>query len=484
MAGKYWGAEEFTREKLSAGEFISPLRKRYSADEAKEVSNTKYGAGTKRSQIWCEVETVDKAQLIQAGTVTDCMAFEYLWFFDNPKEIFSRETQSTLFPTTMAMSLPVELLHDIALYLDRDSLISLAQSCRVLYAVAIHHLHRNVPRLNGPDTIRRLNTFATTPDIAGRVRTFNIYASFAVGLFPPTLPPASVQIPCKGIWDKLLAVFRPPPSPLPLPPPAPPCLHFIAGTERISLQNIANAFYNMNKLHTLIIHAPSHPRIWDFEHPIPTLQTVFVHHSAESPSLFKWIMMQKSITYLRMNVDKYPLLPAIAKRDSSLTPPLSLPNLRYLTCNPGGVFYLFPGGRVSELVIVNLFEKLDISVVDHLATVIAPSSAKSGIQLRRLSIYGAKVAINHLLERLDDLLPNLLFFRIFAVDKFKESVSSIPQVLLIMKDFILTAITSNRNEWPWNLSYQSLLVSRLLSFSPRPRAFGIQAHLLQRSDKV
>lgn len=140
---------------------------------------------------------------------------------------------------------------------------------------------------------------------------------------------------------------------------------------------------------------------------------------------------------------------------------------------------------MSELVIVNLSEKLDISVVDHLATVIAPSSVESGIQLQRLSICGAKVAINHLLERLDDLLPNLLFLRIFTVDKFKESVSPILQLLLIMKDSILTVINpSDRNVWPWNLSYQSSLVSRLLSLSPRPRALGIQAHLLKRSDKV
>ena len=70
---------------------------------------------------------------------------------------------------TSPLSLPAELLHDIVLYLDRDSLISLAQSSRVLHAVAVQQLHRNVPRLNGPDTIRCLYTLATTPDIAGKV---------------------------------------------------------------------------------------------------------------------------------------------------------------------------------------------------------------------------------------------------------------------------------------------------------------------------
>jgi hypothetical protein len=334
---------------------------------------------------------------------------------------------------TSPVSLPVELLYDIVLYLDRDSLISFAQSCRVLHAVAIQYLHRNVPRLSGPDTIRCLNTFATTPDIAGMVRTYNIYSSFVVELFTPTLPPAPARPPRKGVWDILLAIFRP--SPPPLPPLPPPCHHFIAGTERISLQNIANAFYNMKNLHTLIIHAPSHPRIWEFEHPIPSLRTVFVHHNAESPSLFVWIMKQRSITYLRMIFDKkWRESPPIVKWGP--TPP-SPPDLCYLTCNPQGVLYLFPGGRVSDLTITDLF---DTSVVDHLAAVVASSSANSGIQLQRLTMYGVKAAINRLLERLDHMLPDLLGLRIFSVYKYNESVSPIPHLASVMKDSILTAI--------------------------------------------
>lgn len=331
---------------------------------------------------------------------------------------------------TSPLSLPVELLHDIVLYLDRDSLISLAQSCRVLHAVAVQQLHRSIPRLSGPDTIRCLHTLATTPDIAGKVRKFNIYSSFGVGLFPAALPPALVRPSGKEVWNKLLAVFRR--SPPPLPPLAPPCLHFIARTERISLQTIANAFYNLKNLNTLIIHAPSHPKIWEFEHPIPTLQTIFVHRNAESPSLFVWIMTQRSITYLRMK-HEFPLPFPISKK-------YSLPNLRCLTCSPLGVLHLFPGGRVSELNIEDLSEKQDMSVVDHLATVIASSSAKSGIQLQRLTVYGEKIAINHLLDRLGHLFPDLLSLRIFSVDMPREIVSPIPQFHLTMKVSILTAI--------------------------------------------
>lgn len=202
---------------------------------------------------------------------------------------------------TSLLSLPVELLYDIAYHLTRDSLVSLAQSCRILNAVAVQHLHRTVPRLSGPDTIRCLSTFATTPDIAEKVRTFNIYASFAYPRHIPALPLVHVQPPRRSVWDKLLAIFRP--SSLPLPPVAPPGPHFTAGTERISLQTIADAFYNMKNLHTLIIHPPSHPRIWEFEHPIPTLRNVFVHRLAESPSLFAWILRQQSIMSLRMNFD-------------------------------------------------------------------------------------------------------------------------------------------------------------------------------------
>ena len=331
---------------------------------------------------------------------------------------------------TSPLSLPAELLHDIVLYLDRDSLISLAQSSRVLHAVAVQQLHRNVPRLNGPDTIRCLYTLATTPDIAGKVREFNIYSSFGVGLFPAALPPALVRPSGKEVWNRLLAFFRP--SPPSLPPLAPPCLHFIARTERISLQTIANAFYNMKNLHTLIIHAPSHPKIWEFEHPIPTLRTIFVHRNAESPSLLVWVMTQQSITYLRMNYD-FPLPFRISKGSS-------LPNLRYLTCSPLGALHLFPGGHVSELNLEDLSEKRDMSVIDHLATVIASSSAKSGIQLQRLTVYGAKVAINHLLDRLGHLLPDLLFLRTFSVNMRREIVSPIPQFHLTMKGSILNAI--------------------------------------------
>lgn len=374
---------------------------------------------------------------------------------------------------TSPFSLPVELLHDIMLYLDRDSLISVAQSCRVLHAVAVQQLHRNVPRLSGPNTIRCLNTLATTPEIAGKVRTFNIYSSFAVGLFTTALPPVPVRPSGTDIWNRLLAIFRPSPPPLPpLPSPAPPRLHFIAGIERISLQTTANAFYNMKNLHTLIIHAPSHPKLWEFEHPIPTLRTIFVHHNAESPSLFAWIMTQQSVTYLRMN-DIFPAPLPIAKW-------YSLPNLRYLTCKPLGVLHLFPGGRVSELIIEDLF---DMSVVDHLATVISSSSAKSGIQLQRLTVYGTKVAINRLLDRLGHFLTLLLFLRIFMVDKPRESVSPIPQPLLIMKGPSLTAINSPyRNVFSSTIFYQSSLVSRLLSFLPRRRVLGISARLLKPPD--
>ena len=367
---------------------------------------------------------------------------------------------------TLPLSLPVELLHDIVLYLDRDSLISLAQACHVLHAVAVHYLHRNVPRLSGPDTIRCLNTFATTSHIAGKVRTFNLYSSFAI---VATLPPAAVQPRHKGVWNVLLDVFRP--SPPPLFPLVPPYLHFIAGTERISLQTIANAFYNMKNLHTLIIHAPSHPGIWEFNHPIPSLRTVFVHRNAESPSLFVWIMTQQSITYLRMNFDKKWLPLPINKCDSSLSPLPSLPNLRYLACNSQGVFHFFPGGRVSELIIEDLFAEQDRTVDYHLATVIASSSAKSGIQLQRLTLYGAKGAINHLFERLDHLFPNLLFLRIFAVDQSR--VSSTPQLLLKMRDSIFTTPRlSYRSLLPWTISYQNSLLSRPLSFSSRRQVLG------------
>jgi hypothetical protein len=329
--------------------------------------------------------------------------------------------------TTPPFPLPVELLYEIVLYLDRVSLMSLAQSCHILHAVVIRHLHRNVPRLSGPNTIRCLNTFATTPGIAGEVRTFNIYSSFVMRRFVTLAPPVSVQPPRKGVWNKILALFRP--SPPPLPPLTPVCFHFIAGTEQISLETIANAFYNMKNLHTLIIHAPSHPRIWEFEHPIPTLRTVFVHRNAESPSLFAWIMTQQSLTHLRLYFDKKWLLPPIAKGNSSLTPPPSLPNLRHLTCNPQGAFHLLPGGRVSELIIEDLYEEQNITIVDHLATVIASSSAKSAIQLQRLTVYGPKVAINHLLKRWDHSLPRLLFLRIFLYVRSRENVSPTPQVL-------------------------------------------------------
>ena len=371
---------------------------------------------------------------------------------------------------TSPLSLPNELLHDIVLYLDRGSLISLAQSCRVLHAVAVQQLHRNVPRLSGPNTIRCLNTLATSPDIAGKVRTFNIYSSFVVGLSTTALSPAPIRPPGKGVWNRLLAIFRPSLPPLPSPPPlAPPRLHFIAGIERISLQTTANAFYNMKNLHTLIIHAPSHPKLWEFEHPIPTLRTIFVHLNAESPSLFAWIMTQQSITSLRIN-DIFPVPVPIDKW-------YSLPNLRDLTCKPPGVLYLFPDGRVSELIIDDLF---DISVVDRLATVIPSSSAKSGIHLRRLTAYGTKVAINRLLDRLGHLLTHLLFLRIFMVDKPRESVSSIP---LTMTGPALTAINSPyRNVCSSIISYQSSLVSRLLSFSPRRRMLGIQVRLSKPPD--
>jgi len=339
--------------------------------------------------------------------------------------------------------------------------------------VAVQQLHRNVPRLSGPNTIRCLNTLAAAPEIAGKVRTFNIYSSFAVGRFITALPPASVRPSGKDIWNRLLAIFGP--SPPPAPPLAPLRLLFIAGSERISLQTTARSFYNMKNLHTLIIHAPSHPKLWEFEYPIPTLRTIFVHRNAESPSLFAWIMTQQSITYLRMNGIS-PVPPPIAKW-------YSLPNLRYLICNPLGVFHLFPGGRVSELIIESLIETWDMPVVDHLAAVIASSSAKSGIQLQRLTVYGEKVAINQLLDRLGHLLTHLLFLRIFIVDMPRESVSPIPQLLLTTKGPVLTALNSPyRNVFSSTLSYQSSLVSKLLNFSPRCRVLGIQALPLRPPD--
>ena len=322
---------------------------------------------------------------------------------------------------TSPLPLPAELLHDIVLYLDRGSLISVAQSCRILNAVVVQHLYRTVPRLNGPDTIRCLNTFSAIPDIAGNIRTFNIYSSFS-GPCTTGLPPAQVQSPHKGVWDRILSMSKLT-SP-PLSPVVPPGRQFLAGTERISLQTVANAFYNMKNLHTLIIHAPSHPRIWEFEHPITTLRTVFVHRNAESPSLFVWIMSQQSITYLRMAFgQKWFQLP-IVKRDSGVTLVPPLPNLRSLTCNPQGVVDLFPCACVSELIIEDLFEEHETVVLEYLATVIACSSAEAEVKLQRLTVYGAKVVTISLLERLERLLPTLLFLRIFVVDCDPERVSS------------------------------------------------------------
>ena len=370
---------------------------------------------------------------------------------------------------TSPLSLPFELLYDIASHLDRASLLSLAQSCRILNAVAVQYLHRTVPRLSGPDTIRCLNTFATTPDIAGKVGTFNIYSSFSYEGSITPLPLAHVQPSRKNLWDKLLAIFRS--SLPPLRPAAPPSLHFIAKPERISLQTIADAFYNLKNLHTLIIYPPSHPRIWEFEHPIPTLRTVFVHRNAESPSLFAWILRQQSITFLRMSFPhKWLQIPPTTRHHSTITPPPSLPNLRSLICNPQGVLDRLPGGCVSELIIEELFETHDTTVMEYLAMAIA-SSVESGTKLQRLTVYGVRGAIIHLLERLGHLLPNLPFLRIFVNYPVVSSISGFPW---IKEGYMLTSIHSSyRNVFSWTNSYQSLLISRLLSFLKSGPLLGI-----------
>ena len=175
-----------------------------------------------------------------------------------------------------------------------------------------------------------------------------------------------------------------------------------------------------------------------------------------------------------MNFDPKWLQLPNAKMGSSITPPY-LPNLLTLTCNPQGALGLLQGGRVSELIIEELFDKHDM--IAYWATAIA-SSAESGIKLQRLTVSGVKVAIIRLLERLDHLLPKLLFLRVFAVDYNAARVRSTPQLLSIKEGSILTPILLlYRNGISWINPYQSSIALRFLNFSLSRRTRGIRAHL-------
>ena len=243
--------------------------------------------------------------------------------------------------TAALTTLPTELLYDITEYLDRQSVLQCALTCRVLAEIVAARLWKVIPRLTTKKTIQLFQALSTSSNTGTQILEINITGIDASRCQSIPPPPTFHQLIVRGLAGQFQFSKSQSSTPAVFTPRA----------SELSFQTFSIAFRKMTHLCKLVIHGPFCPRLWGFPLFIPTLREVLVYREAESIELLSWIKVQRNLTRLRLWVPQYwPDGGSFLLNKRTIW----LPQLQSLTTTPHGAKILLQSSSVPDLIIEDI----------------------------------------------------------------------------------------------------------------------------------
>ena len=301
--------------------------------------------------------------------------------------------------TAALTTLPTELLYDITEYLDRQSVLQCALTCRVLAKIVVSKLWKVIPRLTTKRTIRLFQALSTSPTTGTEILEINITGIDASRCQSIPPPPTFHQLIAHGLAGQ----FQFPKSQSSKP------TVFTARASELSFRTFSIAFMKMTHLRKLVIHGPFYSRLWGSPLFIPTLREVLVYREAESIELLSWIKVQSNLTRLRLWVPQYwPNGGSFLLNKRTIW----LPQLQSLTTTPRGAKILLQCSSVADLIIEDIDNAAPGQAINthDLAKTIEQENISS--ILKRLTLVGRDDDVLKLLVLLQGHLSDLHSLRV------------------------------------------------------------------------
>jgi len=320
--------------------------------------------------------------------------------------------------TLTMLNLPVELQEQILDYINRQDLLSLAQTCKGISLVASARLRAIVPTLDSAAFTRCIRILMADSERAAAILEINISKCEFKEKRPAQFQPPSRR---STFLATLKSTIRRSRSPIPvsIDHEALPC---DPRDTPLGPCDFFQAVANLTRLRKLVIHAPQNALLWTIPVVVVTLREIYAHIGAESTPLMGWISYQPSINTLRIHCNGNKL------REYRVHPPKSIffPSLSFLTSNAEGASILLQESVVEDLQIEGLEYNKELpqasESVGRPSLVGAMRDSCKRTPLRRLTLAGDTIGIFKCLKALVEGGISLSHIRIVLVGEITESI--------------------------------------------------------------
>jgi hypothetical protein len=321
-------------------------------------------------------------------------------------------------------TLPTEVIEEIMSYSSYSDISALARTSTRLWQAAAPRVRSVIPLLTSERMGRCIQYLADDPQRATRILEVHLLK----------LVPRRKPLPwCFDFIDRFFIVTLGRVVPL----------TFIPRETYPKLSRVFhNALCNMTRLRVLAVHSCQHHEIWECCIIIPSLRELFVYPGAESSSLWRWAVRQRSLITLH-NCRKNPDQLYWSLYGSTYCDSVVFAALQTLITDPEGATELLPQSVVSDLSIQGLskpsiFSKYPTHVAySHWADYNPPFlyeivRSNKRIPLRRITLSGTVGAICCVLQELESrhsLPPRVRIFLDLEIEKSQRDL--VRQILLI-----------------------------------------------------
>ena len=321
-------------------------------------------------------------------------------------------------------TLPTEVIEEIMSYSSYSDISALARTSTRLWQVAAPRVRSVVPLLTGERVRRCIQCLVDDPQRAAQILEVHL----------PKLMPRRKPLPWYFYFiDRFFIATLERVVPL----------TFLPSETYPELGHVFhNALCNMTRLRVLAVHSRQHLEIWESRIIIPSLREIFVYPGAQSMSLWRWTVKQRSLITLR-NRWIHPEQPYWTPSCLTYRGPLVLAGLQTLITDPAGATEILPMSVVSDLTIQGLskppkFSEYPMHVAhSHWADYDPPFlyeivRSNKRIPLRRITLSGTVDAICCVLQELESrhsLPPRVRLF--FDLENEKSQRDLVCQIILI-----------------------------------------------------
>lgn len=352
-------------------------------------------------------------------------------------------------------TLPTEVIEEIMSYISYGDISTLAQTSKRLWQVAAPRLPTVIPLLT-PERMRNcIQRLAEDPQRAAPILEIHIRKLI--------LRRKPFPWGFETIGGFLVATLE---RLVPLP--------FLPVETYPELSRVFNdALRNMTCLRILVIHSRQTNEIlggdvWDCNVTIPSLRKIFVYPGAESSSLWRWVMRQRSLTTLRV-CWKHTNQPWWNMSAPKYRGPSVFAELQTLITDPEGATEILPKSVVSDLTIQSVVKRATFSEYptpvpnSHWADTKPPFlydivRSNERTPLRRITLSGTVEGICSVLSELqsrDSLPPHVRMFFEFENEKSeRDLVRSSSSYTCTQSQFVLCPVDTFQVERNHPHTYQ------------------------------